>query len=79
MQTSNSTDSNPCDTNPEESKIVQERLTSLRAKHANLEEAIRIESARPMPDFFVIAELKKKKLTVKEEIDRIGHKQTDAA
>ncbi|MGD9649307.1 MAG: YdcH family protein [Dongiaceae bacterium] len=40
----------------------------LKAKHAQLEEAVRVESARPMPDFFVITELKRKRLRLKEEI-----------
>lgn len=56
---------------------MEERITALRNKHASLEEALRIESARPMPDFFVISELKKKKLALKEEINRLSHQ--DAA
>ncbi len=57
---------------------MQERIIALRSKHTHLEEAIRIESARPMPDFFVLNELKKKKLLLKEEIANLAQ-QTDAA
>ncbi|TAH33391.1 MAG: DUF465 domain-containing protein [Alphaproteobacteria bacterium] len=59
--------------------LINDRIITLRAKHANLDEAIRVESARPMPDFFVISELKKKKLTVKQEISELEKKISDAA
>ena len=63
----------------EEMTLLNDRITTLRAKHASLEEAIRVESARPMPDFFIIAELKKKKLALKEEISQLEKKKSDAA
>ncbi len=59
--------------------LINDRITTLRAKHANLDEAIRIESARPMPDFYVISELKKKKLTIKQEITQLEKSKSDAA
>lgn len=42
--------------------------TALMAKHAGLESRIAHEARRPNPDTILIAELKKKKLKVKEEI-----------
>lgn len=41
---------------------------ALETKHATLDQRIAQESQRPMPDARVIAELKKRKLRVKEEI-----------
>ena len=42
--------------------------TALMAKHAGLEHQIEIEARRPNPNTILIAELKKKKLRLKEEI-----------
>lgn len=46
-------------------------ITMLRDKHARLESMIDDESHRPMPDFSVIQTLKKQKLLIKEEMERI--------
>ncbi|MEH3036897.1 MAG: YdcH family protein [Sphingomonas adhaesiva] len=43
-------------------------ISALEAKHANLDQRIVAESQRPMPDTVAIAELKKQKLRLKEEI-----------
>ncbi len=43
-------------------------ITALEAKHASLDQRIVAESQRPMPDTVAIAELKKQKLRLKEEI-----------
>ncbi len=50
---------------------MQEHIESLRAKHARLEELIQEELHRPLPDQAVITRLKKEKLRIKEEIERI--------
>lgn len=50
---------------------VQEHVESLRSKHARLEELIEEELHRPLPDQGVISRLKKEKLKIKEEIERI--------
>ena len=42
--------------------------TALMAKHAGHESQIEHEARRPNPDTILIAELKKKKLKLKEEI-----------
>lgn len=42
--------------------------TALETKHAGLDRRIAEESQRPVPDTIVIAELKKQKLRLKEEL-----------
>ena len=44
--------------------------TALQAKHASLDQRIAEESHRPRPDSAIIAELKKQKLRLKEELIR---------
>jgi hypothetical protein len=65
--------------NTEAEDVITDRITTLKLKHTNLDEAIRIEGARPMPDFYIIAELKKKKLTLKQEISELEKRKSDAA
>ena len=43
-------------------------LSALEAKHAVLDQRIEDERHRPMPDTIVLADLKKQKLRLKEEI-----------
>lgn len=43
-------------------------IDDLKAKHADLEHQLEAENARPHPDDQVIADLKRKKLKVKDEI-----------
>jgi hypothetical protein len=45
--------------------------TALETKHAALDRRISSERLRPMPDAVLIAELKKQKLRVKEELTGI--------
>lgn len=45
-----------------------ERVDSLKSKHATLERAIHEETQRPHPDDFRLTELKREKLRVKDEI-----------
>lgn len=49
---------------------IQEHVQSLRAKHAKLEELIADELHRPLPDQTALAQLKKEKLRIKEQIER---------
>lgn len=49
-----------------------DRIEALRAKHAKLESEIDDEFHRPMPDDAHIAELKREKLRIKDEISRIA-------
>ncbi|WP_372005682.1 YdcH family protein [Tistrella mobilis] len=50
---------------------VQARVEALKQKHAALDEALHSEYIRPKPDDQAIAELKRSKLKVKEEISRL--------
>ena len=48
-------------------------LQELRRKHRNLSEQVEAAQRSPATDDFVIAELKKQKLRLKEEITRLSH------
>ena len=52
---------------------VQEHVDSLRNKHAHLEHLIDEELHRPMPDQSTVGRMKKEKLRIKEEIERLTH------
>ena len=45
--------------------------TALETKHATLDRRIADETARPQPDTVLIADLKKQKLRLKEEISTL--------
>jgi len=47
---------------------LQDRLESLRARHASLEQAILQEINRPLPNSDTISDLKRQKLRIKDEI-----------
>lgn len=49
-----------------------DRIESLKARHAALESAIEMETRRPQPDDSQIADLKRQKLRIKDELSRIG-------
>ena len=48
-----------------------DRVESLKLKHAALDAAIVDEARRPLPDEATVAELKRKKLRIKDELERI--------
>ena len=48
-------------------------ISALSAKHAGLEERLKTESTRPMPDTVLVATLKKQKLAIKQEIHNLSH------
>lgn len=47
---------------------LQDRLETLRARHASLELALMQERARPMPNTESMTDLKRQKLRIKDEI-----------
>lgn len=53
--------------------MLTAHLTALEAKHATLDQRIADESHRPMPDAIKLADLKKQKLKVKEEMTLATH------
>ncbi len=50
---------------------VQSRLESLKARHNDLESRIAEEDHRPKPDDDLVGRLKREKLHLKEEIERL--------
>mgnify|MGYP003536201050 CR=1 FL=1 len=53
---------------------LQKYIDTLKSKHHEIEEEIRLEMARKMPDFSVISGLKKKKLKIKDMMGRVERK-----
>ena len=47
---------------------LQDRIESLKARHAQLEHAIEAEVRRPSPDTSQIVTLKRQKLRIKDEL-----------
>jgi hypothetical protein len=50
---------------------MHEHVDSLRSKHRHLEQLIDDEQHRPLPDQVTVSRLKKEKLLIKEEIERL--------
>jgi hypothetical protein len=63
----------------EEPVDPEARLSTLTAKHAELEREIDEENRRPMPDSLHLSELKRQKLRIKEEIARLSAPQVSRA
>lgn len=51
---------------------LHEHVDSLRTKHATLEQMIDEEQHRPLPDQVTLTRLKREKLKIKEEIQRLA-------
>ena len=52
---------------------VQSHIDSLNVQHDHLEQEISDESHRPQPDSLKLTALKREKLRIKEEMDRLEH------
>ena len=52
---------------------VHAHLSMLQDKHSKLESIIVEENGRPSPDLSVLQTLKKQKLLLKEEMERLRH------
>lgn len=50
---------------------LQSRLSALKERHASLESRIADEDQRPRPDAETLGRLKREKLRVKEEMERL--------
>lgn len=48
------------------------RIDSLRVKHAEIDEVLTVEARRPIPDPAMLADLKRQKLRIKDELRRIA-------
>ena len=51
---------------------LNSRIAGLQRKHMSLSQAVEIAQKSPASDQFHVAELKKKKLLLKEEISRLS-------
>ncbi|HXS40106.1 MAG TPA: YdcH family protein [Stellaceae bacterium] len=51
----------------------QDRIEELRAQHRNLEQALGLEIARPLPNPDTVTDLKRQKLRIKDEIVQLEH------
>jgi len=51
--------------------LIDPRIEALKARHQTLEQSIEDEEARPMPDDLHLAEMKKEKLRIKDEIAQL--------
>jgi hypothetical protein len=50
-----------------------QRIESLKQRHQTLERNLEKEQTRPMPDAAVIAEIKRMKLAIKDEMEVLSH------
>ena len=50
---------------------VQDRIESLRERHASLERALDEEVHRPLPNHDAVTDLKRQKLRIKDEISAL--------
>ena len=50
-----------------------DHVEALKVKHAALDNELDTENNRPMPDMLHVAELKRQKLAIKDEIERLTH------
>jgi len=51
---------------------VETHVSSLARKHADLDRLVAQETARPIPNTLRLTELKREKLKIKEEIERLS-------
>ncbi|MCR9256653.1 MAG: YdcH family protein [Alphaproteobacteria bacterium] len=52
--------------------MLSDRLESLRARHQHLEQELDQETARPLPNPATIKDLKRRKLALKDEMNRLS-------
>ena len=56
--------------------VLGPRLRLLMQEHSDLDVAVQAIAVAPVPDMMVIARLKRKKLILKDEIERLKDQQT---
>ena len=50
---------------------VDQNITTLKARHSELEQVLEAENSRPHPDQVLVAKLKKQKLRIKDELAQL--------
>jgi hypothetical protein len=61
---------------PAEEARIRSQIAALREEHQDLDDAVRALESLPMPDQLQIARLKKKKLTLRDQIAKLEDKLT---
>ena len=61
---------------PAEEARIRSQIAALREEHQDLDDAVRALEMLPMPDQLQIARLKKKKLTLRDQIAKLEDKLT---
>jgi hypothetical protein len=61
---------------PAEEARIRAQIAALREEHQDLDDAVRALENLPMPDQLQIARLKKKKLTLRDQIAKLEDKLT---
>jgi hypothetical protein len=61
---------------PDEEARLRRQIAGLREEHQDLDDAVRALEALPMPDQLRIARLKKKKLTLRDQITKLEDRLT---
>ena len=67
---------NDDDPSEETDIAIERRLAALREEHQDLSDAIEALEERPQPDMLQIARLKRRKLSLKDEIVRLEDQLT---
>ena len=58
---------------------LEQRIESLRNRHLHFKEMIHAEEARPAPDEIRLHEMKREKLILKDELERLCSDRREAA
>lgn len=58
---------------------LEQRIESLRKRHALIDHIVQQEQTRPAPDVSVLHELKREKLYLKDEMNRLLNGERQAA
>jgi len=61
---------------PGEEARIRSEIAALREEHQDLDDAVRALEFRPLPDQLQIARLKKKKLTLRDQIAKLEDRLT---
>ena len=61
---------------PEDEARIRAQIATLREEHQDLDDAVRALEALPRPDQLQIARLKKKKLTLRDQIAKLEDRLT---
>jgi len=52
---------------------LEDRVKTLQAKKEDIEKILEEEESRPLPDNLAVHDLKRQKLAIKDEIERLTH------